>query len=208
MRILSLFEENHVSAKILDVGCGNGAFSAKVGKRVSSNELYGIDINASAVKDAKRYGINVVIADAHCLPFKEEIFDIIVSNQVVEHLLNVDMSIREVQRTLKGSGQFIVSTPNLCSFHNRVLVILGKQPTCLHVGEVQVGNPLRGVRTHGHIHAFSPAALNDLLMYHHFTIEKRMGSGMYPFPHILQRILSKIFPSLAVHLIYKTRKKK
>lgn len=195
------------NVRILDIGCGNGGFSLELMEKVSPCQLYGIDVDKSAIKFAFKRAVDVIIADTQHLPFKGENFDIVISNQVIEHVLNVDQFIINVQRVLKKNGMFILSTPNLCALHNRFLIMLGQQPTCLQVSEIQVGNLLRGIKTHGHVHSFSPAALNDLLKYHNFSIEKITGSGMYPLPHFLQKFFSKIFPSLAVFLIYKARKR-
>lgn len=192
--------------KLLDVGCGDGKFSLEIMKRTSPCELYGIDNNKSIIKESQMRGIDVIIVDAQHLPFLEESFDIVVTNQVIEHVLNVDQFLNEVRRVVKKNGIFLLSTPNLCALHNRLLVMIGQQPTCLHVSEIQVGNVLKGVKTHGHIHAFSPSALRDLLKYNNFTVEKMRGTGMYPFPRFLSKILSKIFPQLAAFMICKARR--
>jgi SAM-dependent methyltransferase len=51
-----------------------------------------------------------VLADAEYLPFKEE-FDIIVSSDVIEHVLNVGSFLDCVYHALKPGGRFIVRTP-------------------------------------------------------------------------------------------------
>jgi len=74
------------------------------------------------------------------------------------------------------------------------------------VSKVQVGNPLKGVKTSGHIHAFSPSALKDLLHLYGFRIIKILGTGMYPFKGFLSKTLCKLFRNLAVYLLVEAEK--
>jgi 2-polyprenyl-3-methyl-5-hydroxy-6-metoxy-1,4-benzoquinol methylase len=193
----------HNCLKVLDVGCGTGNLSQDV-KRYFS-EVYGVDIDPVAAKEAKEK-IDVIIASAEFLPFRKDVFDAVISNQVIEHVMNVDSFFMDINRVLKSKGLLIISTPNLCALHNRILILLGMQPTCLHVSKVQVGNFLKGVKTSGHIHAFSPSALENLLHLHGFRIIKILGTGMYPFKAPLSKIFCKLFPRLAVYLLIEARK--
>jgi len=201
--ILLMKECAHERSKVLDIGCGAGNLSQDLKKL--SPEVYGVEINKEVAGLAKRK-IDVIIADAQFLPFRKNSFDIIVSNQVIEHIIDVDSFFMEVNRVLKNKGCLIISTPNLCALHNRILVLLGMQPTCLHVSRIQVGNFLKGVETSGHVHAFSPSALKDLLNLYGFRIIKIQGTGMYPFRRFLSKLLSKLFPNLAVYLLIKAEK--
>ena len=190
-KIIQLMKEcAHERLKTLDVGCGIGSLSQDLKKL--SPEIYGVEISKEAAKEAKKK-IDVIIADAQFLLFRENTFDIIISNQVIEHIADVDSFFMEINRALKSKGYLIISTPNLCALHNRILILLGMQPTCLHVSKVQVGNPLRGIETSGHVHAFSPSALKDLLHLYGFRIIKILGTGVYPFKGFLSKIFLSFF---------------
>jgi len=109
--------------KILDVGCGTGNLSQDI-KRSTKLEVYGVEIDKESAREAKKK-IDVIIADAQSLPFRKNVFDIVVSNQVIEHVIDVDSFLMEINRVLKSGGSLIISTPNLCALHNRILVLLG-----------------------------------------------------------------------------------
>ena len=175
------------------------------GSKKLSFEVYGVEINRGVAREAKKK-IDIIIADARSLPFRKNDFDIVISNQLIEHIIDVDSFLIEINRVLKNKGFVIISTPNLCALHNRILIFLGMQPTCLHVSKVQVGNFLKGVETSGHMHAFSPSALKDLLNLYGFHNIKTLGTGMYPFKGFSSKILCELFPNLAVYILIKAEK--
>ena len=188
--------------RLLDIGCGNGNFTLQCGQQTSAEELYGIEIKETVAKEAEAKGIKVFIQDAGSkYDFPEEYFNVITANQVLEHVLDADNMLRECHRTLKSTGTMILSVPNLCSLMGKLLILLGRQSTTLHVSEIQVGNFLRGTETSGHIHAFAPVAVKDLVEYHGFKIEKMIGVGYYPFrPSKVSRFLSILDKRHAVYL--------
>jgi len=101
VQLLSLLERNP-NAKVLDIGCSSGEFTLEVGKTIGTKRLYGIDINKEAVKCARKKGIKAITHDANTkLPYKDGFFDVVVSNQVLEHLWNTDGVLLEVRRVLK-----------------------------------------------------------------------------------------------------------
>ena len=102
--ILNLVDENK-SAKILDLGCGAGELTKDIGKRVGSDELYGVEIAEKYAQLAKSNGIKVYRADLNeQLPIESETFDIVCANQVIEHLHETDLFIKEIYRILKFGG--------------------------------------------------------------------------------------------------------
>lgn len=59
------------------------------------------------------------------MPFSSEFFDVILCNQVAEHLLNPDTLFKEIRRLLRKRGHTHISAPNLCALHNRIFVLFG-----------------------------------------------------------------------------------
>jgi len=142
--LLSLLELNP-SAKVIDLGCGNGSFFLKIRYKVYCNEIIGVDINEDALKEAKYREVTVIRADLnHNLPFRNESFDAIVSNQVIGHLFFPVKFMREIYRVLKPGGYAIISTENLASWDNIFALILGFTPfsQSFDSGLVKIGNPL------------------------------------------------------------------
>ena len=87
--ILDLLEEKQ-SVKVLDCGCGTGDFTIKIAKK-GVNEVYGIELYENDIKSAKEKGIRVLRADLNTtFPFRDNSFDVVHSNQVIEHIYNTD----------------------------------------------------------------------------------------------------------------------
>lgn len=95
---------------LLEVGCGDGFFLRKV--RVQYK--IGLDISKIRLNGAKLISPNVeiVLGDAHHLPFKSEAFDKILCLDTLEHLYDPSLAIKEMLRMSKQYGEIIVSTPN------------------------------------------------------------------------------------------------
>jgi len=89
----------------LDLGCGSGELTKEIGKRVGSNELYGVEIAEKYAQLAESNGIKVYRADLNKpFPIESESFDLVCANQVIEHLHQTDLFIKEIYRILKCGG--------------------------------------------------------------------------------------------------------
>jgi len=204
--ILSLLDVD-TRGSVLDVGCNAAEFSMKCAERINTKHIFGIEIDWGSTKQAGER-INVINSDANrTLPFKDNSFDVIVANQVLEHLYSADHFFREAYRLLKRGGYIVLSTPNLSAWHSIFFMLLGMTPPGLHLSEIQVGNfLLKGTETHGHIRLFNVSALKDLAKYHNFQLERLVGFGYYPFVGGIANFLSKIDKRHSVFLAIKVRK--
>jgi len=112
------FTKSKRGMKVLEVGCGWGR--ATIGPAKEGAESFGVDISASSISLAKRYAqnkkcyVNLVVACAELLPFKEETFEAVHSWFVLQHMSkhNAIRAINEVRRVLKKGGKFHVQLPN------------------------------------------------------------------------------------------------
>ena len=198
---LTLLEKNEKAA-MLDIGCNDGKFTKKAADYVGTSKVYAIEIDKNSAKEAVRHGINVEVGDANKkFPYADNSFDIVISHQVLEHLINTDNFFSEIHRVCRPGGYAVISTSNLSALHNIFLILLGMQPTAVNLSEIQVGNFLFGTKAAGHIKAFNVSALKDLAKYHHFRVDKILGSGIYPLPIALSKILCKITPRYSLRLI-------
>jgi ubiquinone/menaquinone biosynthesis C-methylase UbiE len=101
--------------KVLDAACGSG-YGTKMLKDAGAASCYGLDISEESVKNAQKiYGaenIGYFTGDVNALPYENATFDIVVSFETIEHILDGKKWIKESSRILKEDGIFIVSTPN------------------------------------------------------------------------------------------------
>jgi SAM-dependent methyltransferase len=96
--------------RILDIGCGNGEICDFFSK---NNDLYAID-----TVDQRRtlnFNAKFTLVEFEKLPFDDNFFDIVISNQVIEHLGDQDLHLREINRILKNDGICYIATPNKTS---------------------------------------------------------------------------------------------
>lgn len=212
--ILNLITSKMASGRknrILDIGCGDGSFIIKFKKHC---EPFGVDISQNAIKMAKEAGIEAFELDVSSqrLPFQDEYFDIIYMGDVIEHLTNPDLAIKEVTRVLKRNGFLVLSTPNLAYWLNRLLLLFGRQPLFSEVSTAKTFG--RGPRSYhflpvGHLRLFTYKALKEFLTYYRFNVVKVEGANYEDLPKILadiDKIISKI-PSLSSNVILVASKK-
>lgn len=214
--VLKLCEPNS-EAKLLDCGCADGETTMQIAKRIGTKKVSAIEIIEEDAAKAEERGIRVSKSDLNQpVPFDSESFDIVHAANIIEHLYDTDAFLREVHRVLKVGGYFLVSTSNLAALHNIFFLLLRRQPPAVHVSDeilVGVWNSKRRPwvehwRSGGpqHRRIFTLAALEGLLAYHGFKVERSVGAGYYPLPLVLARVICKIDKSHSAYIVIKARK--
>jgi len=201
--LLSNFR-NFKDGMILDLGCGDGSVLVEVANALGIKDIYGVDIDEVALRRAAKRGVKVLKIDLNSdpLPFKDESFDVVLMEEVIEHLVNPDNAIREARRVLKVGGLFLISTPNLAWWLNRIVLLLGYQPYWSECSTIyNVGKFRRNHRwpLSGHLRLYTYRALKHLLELHGFKVIASRGVTYNNLPSVfkhLDRLISKI-PSLA-----------
>lgn len=189
---------------ILDVGCWDGKKTLEYAKSAKGKNIFGIEIVDEKAKEANSKNIKTfsLIADRDVWPFEDESLDCVVSNQVIEHLSDVDHFISEAYRVLKKGGVIVTSTNNLSSWHNIFALVFGWAPFDLTNSSkkaIGIGNPLAlhkneltingGSWTHKTI--YNIKWLNDWFSVYKFIAIKNYGSGYYPLPAQFGKFLKK-----------------
>jgi len=196
-------------ATLVDLGCGDGAFTARVAQRVGAARTIGVELDPVDGAKARDRGIEVIEADVtQPLPFEDASVDVVHSNQVIEHLADTDHFLREIRRIVRPDGYAVVSTNNLSSWHNVVSLVLGWQPPVSHVSdEVVVGNPFDfmegdlGSRVHMHMRLFTERALAELAAYHGLRPDLLRTVGYYPLPVRPARLAARLDRRHAAYLV-------
>jgi len=97
-------------ARILDIGCGLGVYVRKF--RELSDRVCGIDIDAKRLRQGAKTTPGLMLAVGEHLPFRDGTFDVIVLNEVIEHVRDDRATMREALRILRPGGRICVYAPN------------------------------------------------------------------------------------------------
>lgn len=95
---------------ILDVGCGIGTYVAKF--RQFSDHVFGIDVDEERVAEGARSLPNLQVCASENLPFPDGTFDLVVLNEVIEHVGDDKQTIAECVRVLRPGGRVVIYAPN------------------------------------------------------------------------------------------------
>ncbi len=129
--------------KLLDVGCGDGAFLSIM--QDAGWEVTGIEPDPVAAKVAKEArGVPVIAGTLGDAKLTDESVDVVTLSHVIEHAYDPILLLRECRRILKPNGKVIVVTPNLASQGHQVF-----------------GNSWVHLDPPRHLYLFSPATLRS-----------------------------------------------
>lgn len=95
-------------ARVLDIGCGIGTYVAKLD--TICGHAYGIDIDPYRVGRANAGALSVAVSER--LPFADHSFDVVLLNEVIEHVQDDAATLREACRVLKPGGHVVIYAPN------------------------------------------------------------------------------------------------
>jgi SAM-dependent methyltransferase len=208
--------------RMLDMGCGYGAFSELVANALGFGEIHGIDIDEERGKVAAQRGLTVSDCNLETdrFPYPPNSFGFIISFGAFDHLGSLDNVVSEARRVLEPEGCLAISTTNLGSWVNRIALLLGYQPRNLEISK----KGLFGVHSlyrdsyscaspMGRVSVHTLRALEEYLKFHGFEPIKRWGVGLVPSPDkgpaIFLRTLDKMFSkraSWAVRYLLLSRK--
>ena len=196
--------------KVLDLGCGDGEFTVRLCNSISASEIFGIDISDKAIKISKSKGIKAIKVDLDFedLPFPPNSFGLVVATEVMEHLRYPDNMLAQAHRVLRPDAYFLLSTPNLASWINRMLILMGYMPYFSESSSRCFAGFLtrskQNLHPAGTLRLYTLKAVKELLQIYGFNIVKITGSRA-DYENIalrmVDRVLSKLEASLASHII-------
>jgi SAM-dependent methyltransferase len=179
--------------RLLDLGCDDGANTQRFASVARAAEAHGVEVVAERAALARERGVDVVEASLDDpLPYEDGSFDVVVSNQVIEHLADTDRFVSEIRRVVRPGGLAVTSTENLASWHNIGALVFGWQPfslTNVSFARRGLGNPFAvhrdgepAEKTWEHLRVFAHRGLRELFEAHGFKTITVAGAGYYPFP--------------------------
>ncbi|WP_083494627.1 class I SAM-dependent methyltransferase [Pyrodictium occultum] len=179
-------------SKLLDIGCGDGSLTILIANKLKVSEIYCIDVDENALSIANKKGIITFKLDISRddLPFPENTFDLCLMLDVIEHLENPDHALREAYRVLKRGGYLLITTPNMASWYNRLLLLLGKPILGIDLSkEFRYRYPLGVTQViSGHLRLYTLDALRKMLFYHGFRVKYEAG-----YPQVFSKTQVKGF---------------
>ncbi|KAL7914019.1 S-adenosyl-L-methionine-dependent methyltransferase [Trichoderma velutinum] len=110
---------------ILDVGCGPGTITMDLARLVPGGKVVGLECESAgeilqqAVDSAKEndiYNAEFIIGDIHALPFQDSSFDITHAHQVLQHITDPVVALREMCRVTKQNGYIAVRSTDFRGF--------------------------------------------------------------------------------------------
>lgn len=168
---------------VLDVGCGTGRYT--IHSKRAGNTAIGSELVPSAAMGARKRGLDVIVADSETsFPFSDATFDRAQCIEVIEHLMDPESTLREINRVLKSDGELFISTPNAAWWAHRVLLLFG----ITSFGH----SPTYPVEINMHIRHFTLSTLQAFLHRMGFTVVRTQGTYT-GFP----TALAEYFPSIA-----------
>ena len=104
--------------KLLNMGGGTGQVSS-IFENIGY-DVYNLDIG---ITSPDKKNINFNLNENTPLPFEKKSFDVIVCQEIIEHVENPWKIFRNAKELLKDDGILIVSTPNILSFESRMIFL-------------------------------------------------------------------------------------
>jgi SAM-dependent methyltransferase len=96
--------------RMLDVGCGAGASLLEA--QALGAQAWGVEADPNVQRIAQALGLRIHAGNLHDQPFADEAFDLIVLNQVIEHIPEPDETLRLLRSRLAPGGRMVLVFPN------------------------------------------------------------------------------------------------
>lgn len=103
--------EDRFRGRIMENGCGVGMYMQHL--IPLGGKITGLDFDYERVLESHSLGLSVINAAGEHLPYPAGIFDIVMSNEVIEHVQDDRKAIAEIIRVLKQGGRLMLFCPNI-----------------------------------------------------------------------------------------------
>jgi 2-polyprenyl-3-methyl-5-hydroxy-6-metoxy-1,4-benzoquinol methylase len=158
-KLLDEFEKYRSNNKLLDVGCGRGAFLQVAKKR--GWEVYGTEYSAKAINICEQKGINMKAGILNPKDFEGVNFDIITSFEVIEHINYPHRELQSINLLLRSGGLFYCTTPN---FNSLLRFYLKENYNVIGYPE--------------HLSYYTKSTLNKVVLKNNFKLIKFLSTGI------------------------------
>ena len=177
-------------AVLLDVACGGGLLAP----HVHGYSHVGVDLVASALGSARAHGVRCVQGDATALPLADEVADVVVAGEVIEHVADVEGLVAELVRVCRPGGTIVVDTIAATAWARFSMVTVGER--------LRGGPPSR---IHDPSLFVAPERLRALFAGHGLRLDV---TGLRPCPreyvgYLLRRVpVVRMEPTRSLRVVY------
>jgi|LDZU01.1.fsa_nt_gi SAM-dependent methyltransferase len=110
LQMIRQYAGERVHGEILENGCGVGEYLQRLNEQAAL--AVGLDIDFERVQETQQKKLAVLLAAGEALPHAADTFDLVISNEVIEHVADDHQAVREIVRVLKPGGRLILFCPN------------------------------------------------------------------------------------------------
>jgi len=195
-----LFDKNlkgYLPGNLMDVGCGDGSRTIRIAKYfdIDMSKVHGIDNELNYIEECQNsFNAQKVDLEYENIPHSDDTFDLVICNQVLEHLKDFSRVIDELIRVTNKEGYLLIGTPNLAHLINRIYLLFGVQPMCIDIDSSHV----RGLTHRSLVKMFKSFENIKLIDFE--------GALMYPLPFFLGKALAHHFVGLSGYVCYMLQK--
>jgi 2-polyprenyl-3-methyl-5-hydroxy-6-metoxy-1,4-benzoquinol methylase len=173
----------NTSAKILDIGCGNGDVARNLNNL--NYIIDGITISEQEAINSRKVMRKVLIYNLeNGLPIDllDIKYDIIICSHVLEHICYPTNLLRDIKNILSDKGILIVCLPNLLHYKSRLVLLMGN----FHSSD------LGGIWDSTHFKWYTYNSGRELLEKNHFNMKSMYVTGEMPFGILFKWVPLKI----------------
>jgi len=154
----TVFKKN---AAILECGCGDCSLLIDIKTRYPWCHVKGVDVSISpeAINNCRSLNIDLIQENIEDMDFGEEVYDLIIMNQLIEHLHNPVVVIEKMKQALKPGRLISIETPDLDGYDRKIFQ----------------KSFWGGYYFPRHMHLFSSASLRELFEKHGFKVLRQVS---------------------------------
>lgn len=180
--------------KIIDLGCGDGYYLYLLTSLSKNFHLIGLDNDRSALSNAKRNlsgkKVKLIQGSVSDMPFSSNSFNKVVFTEVIEHLPDDKLALKEIYRILKKKGTLVLTTTsiNYPFFWDPVNWVLQ------HLLGTYIRNGFWAGIWSGHLRLYKKDHLKKIIIEGGFRIKKieELTFWCLPFNHHLVNLIARL----------------
>ena len=181
---------------VLDVGCADGGICAPF---AANAQLFGLDVNDDFVDAARKNGMAARSVDFERdrFPYDDRSIDLVVCGETIEHVVNTDWFMAEINRVTKIGGAAVFSVPNVNQLISIPMMLLLDRP------------PRYSARFRApHVRDFTLRTMKECFTAFGFDVQRSLGTGLF-VPGLKRHLMlgpSRLFPRFSAEVVFLLRK--